>query len=139
MIIPPTPSTKAPPTPKPSRPTHNPPNAAHPIPPLTPPPPPPPDPPLPAPQVPRQRPPPLHNPQPPPETPSSLPKALQKYAAHFRDRPLSHITSFLILHELTAIVPLGGLFLFFHKTRWTPPGVSGEWVVAGVERFGKYV
>ncbi|CUS10581.1 unnamed protein product, partial [Tuber aestivum] len=83
----------------------------------------------------------LHStaPQPPPEKSPILPKALRKYAAHFRDRPFSHITSFLILHELTAIVPLGGLFLFFHKTHWTPPGVPGEWVVAGVDMFGKYV
>ncbi|KAG0634160.1 hypothetical protein HOY80DRAFT_929129 [Tuber brumale] len=78
----------------------------------------------------------------PAESPSSsrgLPKALKKYAARFRDRPFSHITSFVILHELTAIVPLGGLFLFFHKTRWTPPGLPGEWVAAGVDMFGKYV
>ena len=82
---------------------------------------------------------PKNPPLPPPEKPPSLPKALQKYASHFRDRPLSHITSFLILHELTAIVPLGGLFLFFHETRWTPPGLPGEWVVAGTEKFGRYV
>ncbi|RPB03571.1 hypothetical protein L873DRAFT_1760810 [Choiromyces venosus 120613-1] len=83
-------------------------------------------------------------PSPPPPPPAAkptrtLPKALQKYASHFRDRPLSHITSFLILHEITAIVPLAGLFLFFHNTRWTPPGLPGEWVVAGVEKFGRYV
>ncbi|KAG0123958.1 hypothetical protein HOY82DRAFT_494641 [Tuber indicum] len=81
----------------------------------------------------------LHSTTPAEATPRGLPKALKKYAARFRDRPFSHITSFVILHELTAIVPLAGLFLFFHKTRWTPPGLPGEWVVAGVDMFGKYV
>jgi len=54
------------------------------------------------------------------------------------NKPFSHITSFLVLHELTAIIPLGGLFWLFHETHWTPPGLPGEWIAAGAEKFGNY-
>ncbi|KAH0606323.1 uncharacterized protein H6S33_003984 [Morchella sextelata] len=70
---------------------------------------------------------------------SKLPKRLRPYASRFINRPVSHITSFLVLHELTAIVPLGGLVWLFHATKWTPPGMPGEWVAAGTEKFGNYV
>ncbi|KAL7270303.1 hypothetical protein RUND412_006989 [Rhizina undulata] len=69
---------------------------------------------------------------------SKLPKRLRPYANRFIDRPISHVTSFLLLHEITAIVPLGGLFWLFHYTHWTPPGLPGEWIASGVEKFGNY-
>jgi hypothetical protein len=47
--------------------------------------------------------------------------------------------SFLILHEITAIVPLVGLAGLFHYTQWLPAGfVEGRWVREGMERFGRY-
>lgn len=53
--------------------------------------------------------------------------------------PVTHVTSFLILHELTAIVPLVSLAATFHYTNWLPPYISeGAWVKEGVERFGRY-
>ncbi|KAF2096131.1 hypothetical protein NA57DRAFT_43907, partial [Rhizodiscina lignyota] len=53
--------------------------------------------------------------------------------------PVSHITSFLILHELTAIVPLVSLAAAFHYTNWLPPYITeGAWVKQGMERFGRY-
>jgi hypothetical protein len=52
---------------------------------------------------------------------------------------LSHITSFLLLHELTAIIPLFGLAATFHYTHWLPSWFAeGAWVLQGVERFGRY-
>lgn len=68
-----------------------------------------------------------------------LPKFLHKYTSALATAPLSHITSFLILHELTAIIPLLGLAATFHYTHWLPSWFAeGAWVLAGVERFGKY-
>lgn len=53
--------------------------------------------------------------------------------------PISHITSFLILHELTAIIPLVSLAATFHCTNWLPPYITeGAWVKQGIERFGRY-
>ncbi|KAH6626263.1 hypothetical protein B0J18DRAFT_424395 [Chaetomium sp. MPI-SDFR-AT-0129] len=45
-----------------------------------------------------------------------LPKPLQPYAARLRGAPITHIVAFLVLHELTAVVPLVGLFATFHYT-----------------------
>jgi hypothetical protein len=68
-----------------------------------------------------------------------LPKFLHKYTSALASAPLSHITSFLILHELTAIIPLFGLAATFHYTHWLPSWFAeGAWVLAGVEQFGKY-
>jgi hypothetical protein len=68
-----------------------------------------------------------------------LPKFLHKYTSALATAPLSHITAFLLLHELTAIIPLFGLAATFHYTHWLPSWFAeGAWVLAGVERFGKY-
>ncbi|KAJ4331782.1 hypothetical protein N0V87_008893 [Didymella glomerata] len=68
-----------------------------------------------------------------------LPKFLHRYTSALASAPLSHITSFLILHELTAIIPLFGLAATFHYTHWLPLWFAeGAWVLAGVEQFGKY-
>jgi hypothetical protein len=86
-------------------------------------------------------------PPPPHATPTSrlerinrrLPKFLHKHTSALASAPLSHITSFLILHEITAIVPLFGLAATFHYTHWLPSWFAeGAWVLAGVEQFGKY-
>ena len=45
----------------------------------------------------------------------------------------------MILHELTAIIPLVGLAATFHYTHWLPSWFAeGAWVLAAVEKFGKY-
>ncbi|KAH6638796.1 hypothetical protein C7974DRAFT_431535 [Boeremia exigua] len=68
-----------------------------------------------------------------------LPKFLHKHTAALATAPLSHITAFLLLHELTAIIPLIGLATTFHYTHWLPSWFAeGAWVLAGVERFGAY-
>lgn len=51
------------------------------------------------------------------------PKFLHPYTSGLRTAPISHIISFLILHELTAIIPLIGLSAAFHYSEWTP-----EWM-----------
>lgn len=68
-----------------------------------------------------------------------LPRFLHKYTSALANAPLSHITSFLILHELTAIIPLFGLAAYFHYTHWLPSWFAeGAFVLNGVERFGRY-
>jgi hypothetical protein len=68
-----------------------------------------------------------------------LPKFLHKYTNALSNAPITHVASFLILHEITAIVPLFGLAATFHYTHWLPPYFAeGTWVLQGVERFGKY-
>lgn len=68
-----------------------------------------------------------------------VPKFLHKYTNALASAPFSHITAFLVLHEITAIVPLLGLAATFHYTHWLPPWFTeGAWALQGVERFGKY-
>jgi len=67
-----------------------------------------------------------------------VPHFLRKYTDGLRTAPISHIVSFLILHELTAVVPLVGLAGLFHYTNWLPPFVSADAISSGVERFGNY-
>jgi hypothetical protein len=70
---------------------------------------------------------------------SRLPRFLQRFMVPLRNAPVSHITAFLILHELTAVVPLFGLAATFHYTQWMPPYISeGKLVSQGVEKFGNY-
>ena len=68
-----------------------------------------------------------------------LPKFLQRYTAPLVHAPLTHITAFLILHELTAIVPLFGLAATFHYTHWVPTYFAEGKIFSGaVEKFGNY-
>ena len=73
---------------------------------------------------------------------AKLPRRLQKYTTGLRDAPVSHIVSFLILHEVTAIVALFGLFALFHYTTYVPITYVtqhfGAYVDAGVARFERY-
>lgn len=68
-----------------------------------------------------------------------LPRYLQSYLTPLRNAPLSHVSAFLFLHELTAILPLVGLAALFHYTNWLPTQLSeGEWVQQGVKKWGRY-
>ncbi|WPH03871.1 Hypothetical protein R9X50_00675400 [Acrodontium crateriforme] len=83
----------------------------------------------------------------PPPTTSSLsrfearlPRFLRNVTTPLRNSPVSHITAFLILHEITAIVPLFGLTAFFHYTDYLPKSLSeGKWVQDGTEKFGRWL
>ena len=71
---------------------------------------------------------------------------MQKYTRRLKDAPVSHVFAFLVLHELTAIVPLLGLFGLFHYAagsgRLVPLDYMmehyGGQVAEGVRRFEKY-
>lgn len=63
---------------------------------------------------------------PPPPPSPKLPPTLHRYAALFANKPVSYLTGFLILHELTAIIPVGGLFWYMHATSWAPPGIPQD-------------
>lgn len=71
-----------------------------------------------------------------------LPRPLRKYTDGLRNAPLSHVVAFLILHELTAIIPLIGLVALFHYTTLAPVNYMtehfGAYVQSGVSRFEKY-
>ncbi|CAG8972755.1 hypothetical protein HYALB_00006847 [Hymenoscyphus albidus] len=70
---------------------------------------------------------------------SRLPKFLHPYTNGLRSAPVSHVVSFLILHEITAIVPLVGLAGVFHYCEWLPKGWSeASYINDGVEKFGRY-
>ncbi|PHH75016.1 hypothetical protein CDD82_4625 [Ophiocordyceps australis] len=49
-----------------------------------------------------------------------MPESMKRYAAKMRQYPGSYITAFLILHEVTAVVPLVSLVLLFHYTTFMP-------------------
>lgn len=68
-----------------------------------------------------------------------LPKFLQRYTNPLIDAPVTHIVSFLVLHEITAVLPLVALFATFHYTSWLPRFVTqGKWFNDGVQKFGNY-
>ncbi|KAL2001303.1 hypothetical protein VTN02DRAFT_1945 [Thermoascus thermophilus] len=94
-------------------------------------------------------------PPPPPPQPSSnhasrlrrlndrLPRFLRPYTAPLLGAPVSHVAAFLILHEITAVVPLFGLVAAFHYGGWMPDPVTtggGDGAFdEGVRRFGRWL
>ncbi|KAF2087567.1 hypothetical protein K490DRAFT_7407, partial [Saccharata proteae CBS 121410] len=78
-------------------------------------------------------------PLPPPPANPPVPRALHPYIRPLRAAPVSHITSFLLLHEITAIAPLIALATVFHYTTWLPATVTeSAWMRDGVAKFGRY-
>lgn len=73
---------------------------------------------------------------------AKLPPSLQRYTTRLRAAPLSHVLAFLVLHELTAVIPVLGLFTLFHYTPYAPTNyVTAHWgayVTDGVRTFEKY-
>lgn len=64
---------------------------------------------------------------------------MQPYVRELNSAPLTHILSFLILHELTAILPLVGFTAGFYYIGWSPQAwVKNTWFDDGMEKFGKY-
>lgn len=70
-----------------------------------------------------------------------LPSFLRGYTTPLISAPTTHITSFLILHEITAVAPLFGLFACFHYSGWTPllSGGDDSSLNDAVQRFGKWM
>lgn len=57
-----------------------------------------------------------------------LPRSMKKYGKRFINAPVSHLTAFVILHELTALVPFLGLWYAFHKVGFLPTDIP-SWVL----------
>jgi hypothetical protein len=69
-----------------------------------------------------------------------LPKRLQKSLQDLRSAPLSHVGAFLILHEITAVVPIFGLTYLFYALDWVPTSwVLGPWAAWAEDGLKKYV
>lgn len=72
-----------------------------------------------------------------------LPRFLRAYTTPLLGAPVTHVTSFLILHEITAIVPLIGLVAAFHYGNWMPDLSSGSGdnnaFDEGAARFGRWL
>ncbi|RYO91237.1 hypothetical protein DL764_008309 [Monosporascus ibericus] len=70
------------------------------------------------------------------------PRRLRPYGKRLRSAPISHVVAFLILHEITAVVPIFGLLAFFKYTGWVPTSVVlgpwAEWAQEGLRRYGAY-
>ncbi|ANB14099.1 hypothetical protein AWJ20_5056 [Sugiyamaella lignohabitans] len=65
-----------------------------------------------------------------------FPRFMRKYAVRFVNAPVSHVTSFLIIHEITAIAPLFALWSLFHHYDFVPPGLP-DWLVSNGVNFIK--
>lgn len=69
-----------------------------------------------------------------------LPRFLHRFTIPLKSAPVSHITAFLILHEITAVVPLFGFAAAFHYFDWLPSSLVDSAVVReGSEKFGRYL
>ncbi|KAI1138658.1 hypothetical protein F5Y05DRAFT_413280 [Hypoxylon sp. FL0543] len=71
-----------------------------------------------------------------------VPKRLHPYLVRLRSAPFSHVAAFLVLHELTALVPLFGLAYLFHSMDWVPTswvlGPWAAWAEEGLKRYMRY-
>lgn len=63
-----------------------------------------------------------------------FPKFMAKYAAKIGGAPMSHLTSFLLIHELTAIVPLFGIWGAFYYLDYVPLGMP-DWLIENGSEF----
>lgn len=72
-----------------------------------------------------------------------LPRFLRAYTTPLLGAPVTHVTSFLILHEITAVLPLFGLVAAFHYGAWMPDlsSETGEKNAfdEGAARFGRWL
>lgn len=74
-----------------------------------------------------------------------LPRFLRTVTTPLLGAPVTHVTSFLILHEMTAVLPLFGLVGAFHYGNWMPDLSSGSDSEGGnafdegAARFGRWL
>lgn len=66
-----------------------------------------------------------------------IPRFIRPLASRFKNAPLSYVTSFLIVHEITAILPLFGLWWYFNKYDFIPPGLPDWLIVKGMSVIDK--
>ncbi|CAH2353051.1 hypothetical protein CLIB1423_09S01706 [[Candida] railenensis] len=60
---------------------------------------------------------------------AKIPRWLRPYTTDFANAPFSHLTAFIILHEISAIVPLIGLWYVFHQNHDYIPVDLPTWAV----------
>lgn len=58
-----------------------------------------------------------------------MPRFMLPYTKNFIHAPVSHVTAFLVLHELSAVVPLVGIWYMFHKYQWAIPLDLPSWAI----------
>ncbi|KAL4913127.1 hypothetical protein BDW62DRAFT_214493 [Aspergillus aurantiobrunneus] len=68
-----------------------------------------------------------------------LPSFLRAYTTPLLGAPATHVMSFLILHEITAVVPLFGLVAAFHYGNWLPDLTSYSGFEEETRRFTKWL
>ncbi|PWY86424.1 hypothetical protein BO94DRAFT_586008 [Aspergillus sclerotioniger CBS 115572] len=68
-----------------------------------------------------------------------LPPFLRSYTTPLLGAPATHITSFLILHEITAVVSLFGLVAAFHYGTGLPDMTSNSLFQEQTQRFGRWL
>ncbi|ODQ82297.1 hypothetical protein BABINDRAFT_27090, partial [Babjeviella inositovora NRRL Y-12698] len=69
-----------------------------------------------------------------------VPKFLLPYAQRFAHAPYCHVITFVILHELSAIVPLMGLWYLFNRFDYVPVNFAPVWAIEhGVDMLKGYV
>ena len=68
-----------------------------------------------------------------------LPRFIRHLTTPLRTAPASHITAFLLLHEVTAVVPVIGFTALFYYTQWLPPFSAEKYVAKYTQQFGDYL
>lgn len=71
-----------------------------------------------------------------------LPPSLRFFTTPLINAPVAHVSSFVILHEITAILPLFGLVGAFHYGNWFPDirhFAPADVVDGAVDRFGRWL
>lgn len=58
-----------------------------------------------------------------------VPHFLRPYTVNFIKNPVMNLSAFLILHELTALIPLIGLWYLFHKYQFLIPMDLPQWAI----------
>ena len=69
---------------------------------------------------------------------NKVPPFFRSYVSKFARAPAANTFSLLLLHEVTAVIPLFGLLYLFHYSDWTPP-LSDELLEMGQSVFAKMV
>lgn len=60
---------------------------------------------------------------------------LRKYLTKFQNAPASHLTAFLVLHEITAILPIPLVFYALQHSQWTSSFDLSEELLKKGDRF----
>ena len=68
---------------------------------------------------------------------SRTPQFLRPTVSALHNAPVAHVTAFLLLHEITAVLPLFGLAGLFHYYHWLPQSFT-EGEGGYVEKFARY-